>query len=76
MFRSSRWMAILSGLQLVEAMHADPRLAVIPVIMMVDVFDAPTEPLPPGLVVVPKPLVMPHLLGLVAEGMSNRAIGA
>ena len=60
-------MPVMSGAQLAYAMRADPRLATIPVIMMVDVFGRPTAPLDPDIQVVPKPVMLPQLFALVEQ---------
>ena len=60
-------MPVMSGSQLVGAMRADPRLATIPVIMMVDAFGRAKVPLDPDVHVVPKPIMLPQLFGLVDQ---------
>ena len=58
-------MPVMSGSQLIGAMRADPRLTSIPVIMMVDVFGRPKTPVDPDVHIVPKPVMLPQLFGLV-----------
>lgn len=60
-------MPVMTGAQLAYAMRADPRLKVVPVIMMVDVFGRPTAPLDPDIQVLPKPVMLPQLFALVAQ---------
>jgi CheY-like chemotaxis protein len=65
-------MPVMSGSQLIGAMRADPRLATIPVIMMVDVFGRPKAPVDPDVHVVPKPVMLPQLFGLVDHAGTAR----
>jgi CheY-like chemotaxis protein len=60
-------MQVMSGAQLVAAMHAEPRLSTIPVIMMVDLFNRPTIPLDPDVAIIAKPVMLPQLFALVEE---------
>jgi len=66
-------MPVMTGAQLVGAMRADPRLASVPVIMMIDVFGRSRTPLDPEIIVVPKPVMLPQLFGLVDQAGSSRA---
>lgn len=65
-------MPVMSGPQLVYALRADPRLAEVPVIMMVDVFGRPSASLDPDVVVVPKPVMLPQLFALVEQAAQKR----
>lgn len=58
-------MPVMSGTQLAYAMRADPRLASIPIIMMVDAFRRATATIDPDIHVLPKPILLPQLFALV-----------
>ncbi|HEU0035133.1 MAG TPA: response regulator [Kofleriaceae bacterium] len=58
-------MPVMNGVQLVEAMRADPRLADIPVVMIVDGFRQ--GPLPEGIAVLHKPILLSRLFSTVGE---------
>ena len=60
-------MPVMTGAQLVYAMRADPRLAYVPVIMMVDVFGRPPAALDPDISVVPKPIMLTQLFALIQQ---------
>jgi CheY-like chemotaxis protein len=60
-------MPVMNGPQLIDAMHADPRLAAIPVILMVDTFGRQTHVDHDGVTVIPKPVLLPQLFGLVEQ---------
>ena len=65
-------MPVMGGAQLINAVRADPRLAGIPVILMVDVFARPQGAVVPDVMIVPKPVMLPQLFALVAEAGSAR----
>lgn len=61
-------MPVLGGVQLIEAMRADPRLAAIPVILIVDRWGRPQGPVAHDHVhVLPKPVKLAQLFELVAR---------
>jgi two-component system, sensor histidine kinase and response regulator len=65
-------MPMMNGSQLVYALRADPRLADLPVIMMVDAFGRPTGPLDPEVSIIAKPVMLPQLFELVAQAALKR----
>ncbi len=65
-------MPVMSGSQLIYAMLAEPRLAKIPVILMVDVFGRGQALPDPGVMVLDKPVVLPQLFALVEEAGKRR----
>jgi CheY-like chemotaxis protein len=65
-------MPVMTGAQLISAMAADPRLATMPVIMMVDAFKRASSNHDPLVPVVPKPVVVPQLLALVDQAARDR----
>jgi two-component system sensor histidine kinase/response regulator len=68
-------MPVMSGSQLIYAMLAEPRLAEIPVILMVDVFRR-SQTLPdPGVQLLSKPVMLPQLFALVEEAGKRRPRG-
>lgn len=60
-------MPVLTGNQLVHAMRADPKLARIPIIMMVDVFRRSQAAVDADVRVLPKPVMLPQLFALVED---------
>lgn len=60
-------MPLMNGNQLVHAMRADPKLADIPVIMMIDVFRPTHAVLEAEIRVLPKPVMLPQLFALVED---------
>lgn len=65
-------MPVMNGPQLVYAIRADPRLADLPVIMMVDMFGRPSGPPDPDVRIIAKPVMLPQLFGLVEEAGQAR----
>ena len=65
-------MPVMGGAQLIDAVRADPRLANIPVILMVDVFGRRQGAVAPDVMIVPKPVMLPQLFAVVAEAGSVR----
>lgn len=65
-------MPVMSGTQLVSAMRAEPRLAELPVILMVDIFGPSRPPTDKRVSVIPKPVMLPQLFGLVDQASKPR----
>ena len=65
-------MPVMNGPQLIYALRADPRLADLPVIMMVDLFGRPSGPHDPDIAIIAKPVMLPQLFALVEEAGKTR----
>ena len=65
-------MPVMGGAQLINAVRADPRLAQIPVILMVDQHGHASSAVALDVLIVPKPVMLPQLFAAVAEAGSAR----
>lgn len=65
-------MPVMTGRNLIDAMRADPRLAEIPVILMIGVFGATGGASLEGVQVITKPVTLPKLFTMVAQAGEAR----